>query len=87
METTVEQAKPEVTPEQQAVANQVGVIQVVERLFKAVDAGTFPLRAHEDAMAGMSFLAQFHKQLVAQLPEEVRTKLQAEAANAHTPKA
>jgi hypothetical protein len=71
----------EQTPEEKALQNQVGVITVVERLFRAVDSGTFPLRAHEDVMAGMNFLAQFHKQLVAQLPEETRTKLQAEAAN------
>jgi hypothetical protein len=82
MENTETKA-PEVTPEQQAVANQLGVIQVVERLFNAVNVASFPLRAHEDAMAGMSFLAQFHKQLVGQLPEDVRTKLQAEAANAN----
>lgn len=82
METTAAvETKTEETPEQKGIQQQIGVIAVVERLFRGVDAGTFPLRAHDDVMAGMNFLAQFHKQLLAQLPEDVRTKLQAEAAN------
>lgn len=78
---TVEPKAPEQTPEQKAIQNQLGVIQVVERLFNGINAGSFPLRATDDVMAGMSFLSQFHEQLVAQLPEDMRTKLQAEAAN------
>lgn len=74
---------PELTPEQKAVQNQLGVIAVVERLFNGINAGSFSLLATDDVMAGMSFLSQFHKQLVAQLPPEelAKVKAQAEAAN------
>lgn len=44
---------------------------VIERLFHAVNAGSYPLKAHADMLAGMNFLAQFHKQLVSQLPADV----------------
>jgi hypothetical protein len=44
---------------------------VIERLFNAVNAGSFPLRVHDDVLAGMNFMAQFHKQLVSQLPPAV----------------
>jgi hypothetical protein len=51
---------------------------IVERLFHGVNAGTYPLRAHDDVLAGMNFLSQFHKQLLSQVPpefvEEVRRR-------------
>jgi hypothetical protein len=68
----------EQTPEEKATQNQLGVIQVVERLFNGINAGSFPLKATDDVMAGMNFLAQFHKQLVAQLPEDLKAKIKAE---------
>lgn len=81
-QSNVAEAPAEKTAAEKALENQLGVIRVVEHLFKAIDAGTFPLRVHDDVMAGMSFMAQFHKELVKQLPEDVRAKV--EAANAPT---
>jgi hypothetical protein len=77
-------AAPEPSTE---VKSQLNVIQLVERLFSGINAGSFPLRATDDVMAGMNFLAQFHKQLVAQLPSETREKLQAEAEARNVSKA
>lgn len=79
------QAEP--TEAEKATANQLGVIQVIERLFRAVDAGSFPMRAHDDVTAGMSFLAQFHNQLVKQLPEDVQAALRKTQEAPNEPKA
>lgn len=87
METQTETKAPEQTPEQKAVQNQLGVIAVVERLFNGINAGSFPLRATDDVMAGMSFLSQFHKQLVAQLPPEELAKVKAATEATNVPKA
>jgi hypothetical protein len=76
----------EPTAEQKNIANQLGVIQVIERLFRAADAGSYPMRAHDDITAGMSFLAQFHNQLVKQLPEEVQAQLRKDQEASNGPK-
>lgn len=62
------------TPEDTAkkgIENTLGVIKVVEGLFNALKQGSYPLHVTEPVMAGMSFLAQFHNQLVGQLPPAV----------------
>lgn len=59
------------TPDQTAADNQLGVVMAIERLFRAVNAGSYPLHVHDDVLAGMNFMAQFHKQLVSQLPPAV----------------
>jgi hypothetical protein len=76
MENQVE-VQPEVvapTPENTAdngIQNTLGVIKVVEALFNALKRGSYPLEVSESVMAGMNFLAQFHTQLVSQLPPTV----------------
>lgn len=62
------------TPEdivKKGIENTLGVIKVVEGLFNALKHGTYPLHVTEPVMAGMNFLAQFHTQLVGQLPPAV----------------
>lgn len=91
-EATQETAAPvEKTAEQTAQENQLGVVMVIERLFNAVNAGSYPVRVHDDVLAGMNFMAQFHKQLVSQLPpsviEEVKARNQPQPEVKHEPKA
>lgn len=73
------------TPEQNAQENQLGVVMAIERLFRAVNAGTYPLSAHDDVLAGMNFMAQFHKQLVSQLPPAVIEEVKRRNAPAAAP--
>lgn len=70
-ETKEQNPQAEKTQEQAAQENQLGVVMVIERLFRAVNEGSFPLRVHDDVLAGMNFMSQFHKQLVSQLPPAV----------------
>lgn len=77
MENQVEAPMQEaVAPTQEDTAkkgieNTLGVIKVVEGLFNAAKRGSYPLEVTEQMMAGLSFLAQFHNQLVSQLPPAV----------------
>lgn len=74
MENQVEAPVTAPTPEEIAkkgIENTLGVIKVVEGLFNAAKRGTYPLEVSEPMMAGLSFLAQFHNQLVSQLPPAV----------------
>lgn len=71
MENVTATPTVEKTPEQVALENNLGVVMVIERLFRAVNAGSFPLTVHDDVLAGMNFMSQFHKQLVSQLPAAV----------------
>lgn len=75
------------TPEQTAAENQLGVVMAIERLFRAVNAGTYPLSAHDDVLAGMNFMAQFHKQLVSQLPPALIEEVKKRNAPAPAPEA
>lgn len=88
MENQVEASVTPATPEEMAkkgIENTLGVIKVVEGLFNASKRGTYPLDVTEQMMAGLSFLAQFHSQLVSQLPPAVvedlrKAKLPVESA-------
>lgn len=77
MENQVEAPMQEATaptPEdiaKKGIENTLGVIKVVEGLFNAAKRGTYPLEVSEQMMAGLNFLAQFHNQLVGQLPPAV----------------
>lgn len=94
MESTQEQIAPvtAATPEelaQKGVQNTLGVIKVVENLFNGLRAGSYPLHVTENVQAGMQFLAQFHSQLVSQLPaglvEEMRKAQMPPAAATEVP--
>src|SRR4051812_15769205 len=75
------------TPEQTAVENNLGVVMAIERLFRAVNAGSYPLQVHDDVLAGMNFMAQFHKQLVSQLPPAVIEEVKRHNTPAAAPEA
>lgn len=91
MENQVEAPKQEVTtptPEdiaKKGIENTLGVIKVVEGLFNASKRGTYPLEVSEQMMAGLSFLAQFHNQLISQLPPAVVEDLRKAQTPAVTP--
>lgn len=67
------------------IQNTLGVIKVVEGLFNALKRGSYPLEVTEPVMAGMNFLAQFHTQLVGQLPPGVVDELRKAAAQPTIP--
>lgn len=67
------------------IENTLGVVKVVEGLFNALKLGSYPLHVTEPVMAGMQFLAQFHTQLVSQLPPAVVEELKRAQTPASVP--
>lgn len=86
MENQTEVAATPETDAAKGVQNTLGVIKVVEGMFNAMRAGTYPLHVHDAIVAGMQFLSQFHGQLISQLPpalvEEMRKANSVPAATA-----
>lgn len=68
---------------QKGVQNLLGVIKVIESLFHAINAGSFPMAQHDEVMNGMNFLSQFHKQLLEQLPADVKATIFAKPTEAN----
>lgn len=68
----------QVLPDEKSIENIKTSVQLIEGLFHAVNAGSFPLKWHDAAMKGMNFLNQMHSGLVFQLPKEEIEKMKAE---------
>lgn len=64
---------PEVIIKQGATTEDMAQsIRVIEGLFHAINAASFPLRSYEDVMRGMQFLKAVHDSVIKELgPDEV----------------
>lgn len=81
MENISTETQADATTPDKGVQNTLGVIKTIESLFNGLRAGSYPLHVTEQVQAGMQFLAQFHTQLVSQLPPGLVAEMQKAASS------
>lgn len=68
----------EKTEQEKSLDNVKNTVKLIEGVFHAINAASFPLRFNDIMLQGMSFLDKMHTELINQIPKDEIEKIKLE---------